>query len=142
MGANDCASVAAHAGRVPSPAVLLPGAARVMASDGWRRVISAPWYDTSEHINVLECRAVLSAVRWSLRIPRAARSRFLVFSDSAVVTCALTKGRSSSPWLLRRVRSVAALLLGTGTQLHVHWIPSESNVSDSLSRLQTWVPRP
>jgi len=129
------AAVAAHAGSVVSP---IPAVTeRVIHDSNWKPIISHPWERTHEHINVLECRAALAAVRWSLSLPRIThtRSRLLLLSDSSVVTCALSKGRSSSRPLLSRIRCIAALLLGSGTHLYVHWIPSELNVADSLSRL-------
>jgi hypothetical protein len=130
----DAATVSAGAGLVPAPT---PPATSRMIAGPWHRVTSSAWRDHREHINVLECRAALTAVRWSLKIPRAThRARFLIFSDSAVVTYCLTKGRSSSRPLLSRARAIAALLLGSGTQLYTHWLPTDQNPADALSRLR------
>ena len=126
--------LSAGAGLVPAP---VTSATTRVIGGRWRKVLSSAWRDHREHINVLECRAALAAVRWSLRLPRAPhRSRLVIMSDSAVVTYALTKGRSSSRPLLSRIRAISALLLGSGTHLYTHWLPSAQNPADALSRLQ------
>lgn len=101
----------------------------------WRKCVSYGWRHGGEHINVLEARALLTAVRWSLSLPRSGRSRFVVLSDSSVVVHSISKGRSSSPRLLPRLRTIASLLLASATHLYVHWVPSEQNPADGLSRL-------
>jgi hypothetical protein len=100
----------------------------------WKTAISSRWKH-SEHINVLECRAVLTALRWLLSRPSLLGRRVLLLSDSAVAVAALNKGRSSSFPLLRCLRSVSALLLSSGTRLIVRWIPSGANPADAPSRL-------
>jgi hypothetical protein len=64
----------------------------------------------------------------------AVGKRVLVLSDSQVVIGAVTKGRSSSPQLLRRLRTVSALVLAGGIRLSVRWVPSEFNPADGPSR--------
>src|SRR4051794_12261144 len=98
----------------------------------WKKVTSYAWR-RPEHINILECRATLNAVRWSMSLPRFSRSRFLLFCDSTVVVAALSKGRSSSHSLLIRVRCISSLLLGSGTQLYCHWVRSAQNPADEAS---------
>ena len=99
----------------------------------WRTIVSSPWSFT-EHINVLELRAVSTALRWILSRPSSLCTRLVVLSDSKVVVGALTKGRSSSQELLRRCRTVSALLLASGVQLSVLWVPSTCNPADESSR--------
>jgi hypothetical protein len=99
----------------------------------WRTIVSAPWM-RSEHINVLELRAVDTALRWVASSPLSISRRVLVLSDSQVAIGALNKGRSSAPLLLRRLRAIAALLLAAGLQLYVNWLPSASNPADEPSR--------
>ena len=99
----------------------------------WRTIVSAPWMRT-EHINVLEIRAVDTALRWVASSPLSVSRRVLVLSDSQVAIGALNKGRSSAPLLLRRLRAIAALLLAAGIQLYVNWLPSASNPADEPSR--------
>jgi hypothetical protein len=114
-----------------------------VASSNWRTIVSHPWQQQGEHINVLEVRAALTAVRWSLSLPSSIQSsgeqwcgrRLLLVSDSAASLGSINKGRSSSHSLLRPLRTIAALVLGSGIQLSVVWIPSADNPADGPSRL-------
>lgn len=103
----------------------------------WRTLIAAPWRGgDEEHINSYEIRAVSTAVRRVLSQPhQSIRHRLLILSDSQVAVGALSKGRSSSPVLLRRIRPLSALLLASGLQIFLRWIPSQSNPADGPSRL-------
>ena len=88
-----------------------------------------------EHINSKELRAIETGIRSivfgaQLLVP----SRLLVFTDSTVALLTLSKGRSSSPVLLRRTRGVAALLLATGIRPYYRYIPSALNPADRPSR--------
>jgi hypothetical protein len=103
-------------------------------STDWKTIVSSPWRDTADHINVLELRAIHTALRWVLSFPQSTACRCVVLSDSLVSVGALSKGRSSSSALLRRLRSVAALVLASGLQVYYLWIPSESNPADEPSR--------
>ena len=77
-----------------------------------------------------------SGLRWMLfnRNADALDSRFLSFTDSAVTLFALTKGRSSSPVILRRTRAVAALLFATGMRPFYRFISTDRNPADGPSR--------
>jgi hypothetical protein len=103
----------------------------------WTEVISSRW-DREEHINSLEMRACYTAIRWSLARSSsdgtAINSRLLILSDSSTAIGALSKGRSSSPVVLRRCRTVAAFLLASGLRLHLRWVPTEWNPADGPSR--------
>jgi hypothetical protein len=99
----------------------------------WRTIVSSPWR-IPEHINVLELRSVMVALRWALSFPSSVRHRLLVLSDSSVAVGALSKGRSSSPTLLRRLRTVAAMVLASGLALSVAWLPTAANPADGPSR--------
>jgi hypothetical protein len=100
----------------------------------WRTIVATRWR-ASEHINSLEARALLTAIRWVVSFPAAVNTRVQVFSDSNVVIGSVMKGRSSAPILLRRLRSVAALVLSYGLRLRMRWIPSEYNPADVPSRV-------
>jgi hypothetical protein len=107
-------------------------AAFVRARD-WSTIVSSPWRKQPEHINVLEMRALCTAVRWILSL-RSGAHRVLVLSDSQVVVGAVSKGRSSSQLLLRRMRHMSALVLASGIRLSLQWIPSAANPADDPSR--------
>lgn len=110
--------------------------AQQVSSTGWQQIVSSRW-SRAEHVNILEARALSTAVRWAVTrtTPSTCIGRnALVFVDSAVVLSAATKGRSSSPLLLRRLRQLAALLLAAGTRLHLVWVPSAANPADAPSR--------
>ena len=95
-----------------------------------------------EHINIMEGKAFLLALRWVLRRPQLHKRRLVVLIDSKVWIGAAAKGRSSSPSLLRLLRRVAALVLGTGLVVHYLFIPSAHNPADAPSRgLQATKPR-
>jgi hypothetical protein len=100
----------------------------------WSVIIASPWH-TEEHINSLEIRSVSTAVRRVLSNPLSINRRLLILSDSQVAVGAISKGRSSSHNLLCRLRPLSALLLGSGLQLYLRWIPSASNPADAPSRI-------
>ena len=100
----------------------------------WRTIVSAPWRAADDHINVLELRAVSTAVRWALSSPASIRTRVLLLSDSTVCVFSLLKGRSSSPLLRPRLRGISALLLAAGVTLMPRWVPSALNPADGPSR--------
>ena len=104
-----------------------------LPEDGWQVIVASKWA-YPDHINVLEVRAAATAVRWAIKHREALGSRLRLFSDSLVAVGALSKGRSSSPTLLRRLRSVSAWLLASGMRLLLSWIPSELNPADEPSR--------
>jgi len=102
----------------------------------WTEIVSSRW-EREEHINSLEVRAVITAIRWTLSRSAAhatVNSRLLILSDSSATVGALSKGRSSSPVILRRCRTAAALLLASGLRLHLRWVPTEWNPADAASR--------
>jgi hypothetical protein len=111
-----------------SPEPVNPGPA------SWSTIMSHQW-GRQEHINVLELRAVSSAVRWVLSHPQSLCRRLLLLSDSQVAVGALSKGRSSSFQILRRLRFITAHVLAGGLQLYSRWIDSASNPADGPSRL-------
>ena len=107
--------------------------AALVASSDWRTIISSRWR-RPEHINVLELRALTTAVRWVLSFRQALNCRVLVLCDSLVVVGAVTKGRSSSQELLRRLRYLAAMVLASGLRLTLRWVASADNPADGPSR--------
>ncbi len=87
-----------------------------------------------EHINIMEGKAFLAALRWVLRRPDRHRRRVVVLIDSRVWIGAAAKGRSSSVPLLRLLRRVAAMVLASGVVVHYVYVPSAHNPADAPSR--------
>lgn len=108
----------------------------------WATIVSSPWRVSSnsgpEHINVLELRAITTALRWVLSSPSSPGRRVLLFTDSTVAALAVSKGRSSSFQILRRLRYLSSLVLASGLQLFCRWLPSELNPADGPSRAFGW----
>jgi hypothetical protein len=100
----------------------------------WYPIISSGW-NWEEHINQLELRSVSTAIRWVLSHPSSSRGRLLLLSDSQVAVGALSKGRSSSFPILRCLRPISAMLLGSGLRVYARWIASADNPADEPSRL-------
>lgn len=107
--------------------------AALVSASAWRTIVSSRWR-RPEHINVLEMRALTTAVRWVLSFRQALNCRVLVLCDSQVVVGAVTKGRSSSQLLLRRLRYLAAMVLASGLRLTLRWVASADNPADGPSR--------
>ena len=106
---------------------------RFTSEASWRTIVSSKWRH-QEHINVLELRAVLTAVRWVLSLPQSVNKRLLVLCDSMVAHGSVSKGRSSSQPLLRRLRALAAMVMASGLRVTVRWIPTDLNPADEPSR--------
>jgi hypothetical protein len=101
----------------------------------WSTIVSSPWTKGEEHINSYELRSATTAIRWALSFPQSVpHRRLLLVSDSQVAVGCLTKGRSSSHILLRRLRTISSLLLSSGLRLFCRWIPTEINPADEPSR--------
>ena len=105
-----------------------------IASAPHRTIISHRWR-ASEHINVLELRAVLLALHWLISYSSSHFSRVYLLVDSTVTLFSLWKGRSSSPRLLLILRKINVLLLAGGVSLLAGWLPSARNPADRPSRL-------
>jgi hypothetical protein len=100
----------------------------------WRAVKGWAWKDT-EHINVLEARAILQTLKWRSRSLVSFHSRFVHLSDSQVSLAIYAKGRSSSFKLNRVLRKAAALLLATDMYPLMGFIRSADNPADKPSRM-------
>lgn len=126
--------VAAPLDEVAAPRVVsADDTAALAARSEWRTIISSRWR-RPEHINVLEARALTTAVRWVLSFPGSTNRRLLVLCDSQVVVGAATKGRSSSQPILRRLRYLAAHVLAAGLRITLRWVASAHNPADGPSR--------
>ena len=100
----------------------------------WKTVSGWRWSDTSEHINVLELRAVLTSVRWRVERLRQADLRCLHLVDSLVVLHALSRGRSSSRKMRRTLMRLNSYLLVSGLRPLWAYVDTSSNPADKPSR--------
>ena len=100
----------------------------------WMTVASWKWTGDPEHINCLEMRAVLTAIRWRLERLKKTRLKFVHLVDSLVVLHALSRGRTSSKKLRRTVLRINALLLATRSQSVWGYVHTSQNPADAPSR--------
>ena len=88
----------------------------------------------ASHINVLELRAALAAVRWKARCADFTKVRFLILVDSQVAAAVLTRCRSSSLKLKPHVKQWSALCLARGLYPAVAYVHTDLNPADKPSR--------
>ena len=100
----------------------------------WKAVASWRWTGSAEHINALEIRAVLTALRWRLERHKISRSKFVHMVDSLVALHCLSRGRSSSKKLRRTVLRINALLLATRSHAVWTYVHTKLNPADAPSR--------
>lgn len=77
----------------------------------WKHVFNCRWQKT-EHINRLEMRSILSALRSRIHHLTESSCRFIHLTDSYVSMSIISKGRSSSEMLMTIMRQIAAVQLG------------------------------
>jgi hypothetical protein len=101
----------------------------------WKWGLKVKWKWTWDaHINVLEARAVLAAMRWRLRRASSIGSRFLHLLDSQVSQAVLSKRRSSSGKLNCVCRRIGALELAAHVLPLYGFTRSDENPADAPSR--------
>ena len=105
----------------------------------WRIVSGWKWTGGHEHINSLELRAILNALRWRLERQGHHGCRMLHLTDSLVCLHALTRGRTSSRKLRSSMARISALLLCTNSQCLWGYVRTDSNPADKPSRWGTRV---
>ena len=86
------------------------------------------------HINVLEAKSCLAALRWRCRKASFASCRYLHLIDSQVAIGVLTKHRSSSGRLKILVRQWSALCVARDVYPILCYVHSELNPADGPSR--------
>lgn len=99
----------------------------------WRQVFRFRW-GFDEHINPLECRAILFSLLWQIRQGHGFSSRLFHLTDSYVCQSILSKGRTSSKAMQHVVRRIAALLLACQSILIVGHVDSADDPTDEGSR--------
>jgi len=100
----------------------------------WSTIVSAPWRRSDDEHQHSRSTCALYRRALGPLLPSFCRSSSPRSVRFQVVTFAVSKGRSSSYSLLRRLRYLASLLLASGLLLSVRWIPSAANPADSPSR--------
>ena len=121
----------------PPLCVELPNLLHLRLAD-WTHIVSSRWAIPPEHTNVLEMRALLTAVRWVTSSPLSNGTVLTVHCDSQAVVGAVTTGRSRSRQLNRLPRRLTSLLLAANPRLRVVWTPTALNPADEPSRKQDW----
>jgi hypothetical protein len=99
----------------------------------WKEAFRWSW-DHPEHINVLEAKCLLAALRHKTRRSSSWGKRHLFFTDSQVTLGSLSKGRSSRPGMNWVCRVSAGLSLGFDLRLYIRWVPTKRNLADGPSR--------
>ena len=123
--------------RISSGAVMNPKAyprqSACSAWRCWRHVFNCRW-QKAEHINRLELRSILLALRWRVQRLGECHCRFIQLTDSYVSMSIVSKGRSSSTALMSIMRQISAVQLGF--QLHpvLTHVESTDNPTDDASR--------
>lgn len=100
----------------------------------WKVVAGWKWTNTTDHINALELRAILTTLMWRVGKKVMLRKRMVHLTDSLVCLRALTRGRSSSVRLRRTLCRINALLLVSSSQAVWAYVHTDQNPADKPSR--------
>lgn len=100
----------------------------------WNIVSGWKWTKKGDHINVLEMRAILTALRWRICHQQHIGCRMIHLTDSLVCLHSLTRGRSSSRKLRRTLSKINALLLASSCQALWAYVHTDQNPADRPSR--------
>ena len=105
----------------------------------WRTACSWRWKPPregqgAEHINKLELRAVLTAIKWRVMKTKLTNARFLHLVDSLVSLHIVNKGRSSSHKLKHIMKRISAWLLLSGNSCILGYVDTGQNPADAPSR--------
>ena len=99
----------------------------------WRTVIKIHW-KWKAHINELEARGALAALKWRTRSRAGLGQRWLHLVDSFIVIAVMSRKRSTSKILNRVIKKFAILELASFTQCVFAFTCSHENPSDAPSR--------
>ena len=100
----------------------------------WSTVAGWKWEGSSEHINVLELRSVLTTIKWRVEQLKQSKTRFIHLVDSQVVLHALSRGRSSSRKMRRTLMRLCAYVLASGLVPIWGYVDTHQNPADRPSR--------
>ena len=115
------------------PGGAIPEVPEELLARPWKLATSRRWA-RHEHINALESKAILFAIRRALRAKAAFGRRILILSDNMVSVNVFSRGRSSAKGICSSTRSGASLLLASGSTLFVRWVSTHRNWADGPSR--------
>ena len=106
----------------------------------WEPICGWQWREpkahaSSEHINRLEMRAALTAIKWRIQRQGLRGRRFLHLLDSLVSLQILNKGRTSSRKLESIVRRISAWILCSGNHVFLGYVDTKLNPADRPSRV-------
>ena len=96
----------------------------------WKNVLSCGWHVEGEHINALEARALLLALRWRSRSAARFSKRFLHLTDSKVALGSYAKHRSNSRNFNYIVTRSAALQLASSMVPVLAYVRTDRNPAD------------
>ena len=99
----------------------------------WKHVFKVNW-QKDEHINALEFEAILLSVKYHLAHLQHFGCRIFHISDSFVCISIITKGRSGSLLLRRKLQLLNAHLLAANLTLVLAHVDSIDNPTDEASR--------
>ena len=99
----------------------------------WEKVFAYKW-QSNDHINSLELRALVHAIEWRTTHLQEVSLRAFYLTDSYVAMSVVSKGRSSSKMLKPLLRRLAAVLLAFDLYLVVSHVESSENPTDAASR--------
>ena len=99
----------------------------------WNPVLDTK-FSHEEHINALEMRSDLLALRWRLRVAGNVGTRAIHLMDSQVSLGALAHGRSPSAAVAPIIEKIGALTIGGSMVQHCAYTHTNDNPADAGSR--------
>ena len=122
--------------RLPLGRLGRPGAwpPRALKSCWFEWDVALAYKAEGQHINVLEMRAFLAAVKWRVRQGQDVNKIFVHMLDSQVCIAAAAKGRSSSRMLNRVLHRLNCLLIANSCFALVAYFHTSDNPADRPSR--------
>ena len=99
-----------------------------------RRPVNVEYWKWKAHINELEARGALAALKWRTRSRAGLGQRWLHLVDSFFVIAVMSRKRSTSKILNRVIKKFAILELASFTQCVFAFTRSHENPSDAPSR--------
>lgn len=99
----------------------------------WKAAFKLKWKN-KEHINLLELRSIVLAVRYQISHKKIFSCRLFHITDSYGAMSIISKGRTSSKQLSRLLRQLNAYLLAYDMFLILGHVESTENPTDHASR--------